>query len=404
MRLPYDRILRTPGVPRLLGGAVVGRMPVGMGALALFLLVRVGGGSYATAGLAVATATLAGCVGAPTLGRLIDRLGQTAVLVGSMSVHVASLLLLALLEPTSGPALFVLCALYGAFAPPVAAAMRALWVELMPSQGLLRRAYTLDSTAQELIWIGGPPLVAFLVAWRDPRAALLAMAGFSLLGVLWFAGAGASRRWRPSDVHDRHLSGPLAASGIRRVFLVVLGVAFAWGALEFAIAAVAETEGANPGILLGLWAVGSVIGGLSFAALRWSTDPQRQLVVLVLLNAAGFCVLLVPTGPWVLAALLLVTGVVNAPLIATFYILVEQLAPRGSVTEAFTWVSTTFLVGISGGVALAGIGADAVGPRAGFALALIGGGWSIANALIRRGGLYPPRLPQMEAGGGVGAP
>jgi hypothetical protein len=55
-------------------------------------------------------------------------------------------------------------------------------------------------------------------------------------------------------------------------------------------------------------------------------------------------------------------------------------------------------------VALAGIGADAVGPRAGFALALIGGAWSIANALIRRGGLYPPRLPQMEAGGGVGAP
>ena len=38
MRYPYSDILRIPSVPRLLGAAVVGRMPVGMGALAIFLL------------------------------------------------------------------------------------------------------------------------------------------------------------------------------------------------------------------------------------------------------------------------------------------------------------------------------------------------------------------------------
>lgn len=389
MRLPYERILGTPGVPRLLAAAVVGRMPVGMGALALFFLVRNGGGSYATAGLAVATATIAGSVGAPTLGRLIDRLGQTRVLLTSMSANASALVLLAVIAPVRGAVLFILCAVYGAFSPPVAASMRALWVELMPDQGLLRRAYTLDSTAQELIWIGGPPLVAALVAWRNPSAALFAMAAFTLIGVLWFTTARASREWRPTSTGHRTLSGPLAAGGIRRVFLVILGTAFAWGALEFAIAAVAEADGANPGILLGLWAVGSVIGGLAFAATGWSTEPQRQLTILALLNGVGFCVLLLPTGPWGLGALLLLTGVVNAPLIATFYILVEQLAPRGTVTEAFTWVSTTFLVGISTGVALAGIGADLVDPRAGFGLALVGGAWSIVNVLIRRRGLYP---------------
>jgi MFS family permease len=226
------------------------------------------------------------------------------------------------------------------------------------------------------------------------------MAAFSLIGVLWFAGAPASRAWRPTVTRRRTLSGPLAATGIRRVFLVVLGTAFAWGALEFAIAAFAESAGANPGILLGLWAVGSVIGGLTFAALGWSTEPQRQIAILTLLNGAGFCLLLVATGPWMLGGLLVLTGVVNAPLVATFYILIEQLAPRGTVTEAFTWVSTTFLVGIGGGVALAGIGADLFGPRAGFVLALIGGGWSIVSALIRRRGLYPPTtLP--EAGSAV---
>lgn len=393
VRLPYAPILRAPSVPRLLGAAVVGRMPVGMGALALFLFVREGGGSYATAGFAVAAATLAGTIGAPTLGRLIDRAGQTAVLLGSGAANVTALVLLALVAPSGGVALFGLCAAYGASAPPIAASMRALWAELMPERGLLRRAYTLDSTAQEVIWIAGPPLVAALAAWYDPRAALLAMAAFSGLGVAWFASARISRTWRPTRDHDRRLLGPLVAAPLRRVFLVIVGIAFAWGALEFAIAAFAQDAGVNPGILLGLWAVGSTVGGLALAAVGWSTAPQRQLKILVLLTVLGLVVLVAPVGPTYLALLLLLTGVVNAPVIATFYILVEQLAPRGTVTEAFTWVSTTFLVGISGGVAAAGIGADLVGPRAGFAIALIGGAWSIANVLFRPGGFLPRRVP-----------
>jgi MFS family permease len=336
-------------------------MPIGMGALAIFLLVREGGGSFAIAGLAVATATLAGTVGAPTLGRLIDRVGQTRVLLASGALNAGALSVLALLAPARGASLFVLCAVYGASAPPIAASLRAMWVDLMPERGLLRRAYTLDSTAQEVIWIAGPPLVAALAAWYAPRAALLAMAVFCALGVLWFATAQVSRRWRPSTVRERRLLGPLVARPLRRVLLVILGIAFAWGSLEFAIAAFAQSSGVNPGILLALWAIGSVVGGLALAAVGWTAPPQRQLRILVVLTVLGLIALVVPVEPWTLGLLLVITGVVNAPVIATFYILIEQLAPRGMVTEAFTWVSTTFLIGISAGVASAGIGADVVG-------------------------------------------
>jgi MFS family permease len=393
VRLPYAPILRSPSVPRLLGAAVVGRMPASMGALALFLFVRDGGGSYTTAGLAVAAATLAGTIGAPTLGRLIDRVGQTAVLIGSGTVNVTALVLLALLAPSRGAALFGLCAAYGASAPPIAASMRALWSELITERGLLRRAYTLDSTAQEVIWIAGPPLVAALAAWYDPRVALLAMAAFCAAGVLWFATARISRSWRPNPREERRLLGPLVAPPIRRVFLVIIGIAFAWGALEFAIAAFAQASDVNPGVLLGLWAVGSLVGGLVLAAVGWSAAPHRQLRILVLLTVLGLIVLVVPVDPWLLGVLLVVTGIVNAPVIATFYILVEQLAPRGTVTEAFTWVSTMFLVGISGGVAAAGVGADLVGPRAGFAIALVGGAWSVVNILYRPHGFLPRVVP-----------
>jgi MFS family permease len=75
--------------------------------------------------------------------------------------------------------------------------------------------------------------------------------------------------------------------------------------------------------------------------------------------------------------------------IATLYTLIEELAPRGTVTEAFTWVSTTFLAGISGGVALAGVVSDAYGPKSAFVLAILGGGAAVGAVVLRHRGLHP---------------
>jgi len=389
VRYPYSDLLGRPSVPRLLTAAVVGRLPVGMGALALFLLVRQSGGSYATAGFAVGASTIAGCVGAPLLGRLVDRLSQTRILVPAMLVQVVALSLLALLTPAGGQLLFGLCALYGFFAPPMAASLRAMWAELLPERSQLQRAYSLDSTAQETIWILGPVLAASLAGWYDARIPLVVMAGSVALGVTWFATSARSRAWRSARTGERHLLGPLQAAPVRRVLLAILGLAFAWGALELAIAALADSRGENPGLLLSIWATGSVVGGLAFAARRWGGSAQRMLVILLALNLAGFLVLPLAGDAVQLGVLLAVSGVVNAPVIATLYTLIEELAPRGTVTEAFTWVSTTFLAGISGGVALAGVVSDAYGPKSAFALAILGGGAAVGAVVLRHRGLHP---------------
>ena len=187
---------------------------------------------------------------------------------------------------------------------------------------------------------------------------------------------------------------------MRRVLLSILGLAFAWGALELAIPAYAQENDASPGGLLSIWAVGSVIGGLGYAARRWGSSPQRMMGILLALNLVGFLVIFLAQTPLQLGILLLITGVVNAPVIATFYVLIEELAPRGTVTEAFTWVSTTFLVGISGGVALAGVVADASSPRTAWWLAVAGGVFSVGTVIVRHGGLHAPErtLPRQEIG------
>ena len=388
MRYPYADILRIPSVPRLLSAAVIGRMPVGMGALAIFLLVRGAGGSYSTAGLAVGASTVAGCIGAPILGRIVDRLGQPRILLLSMASQVTALLLLAALAPGGGVELFALCALYGFSNPPLAASMRATWATLITDRSLITRAFSLDSTAQEVIWILGPVLAAGLAEGISPRLPMVVMAAFSAAGVIWFATSHESRTWRSKHVGERHLLGPLMAGPVRRVLLSILGLAFAWGALELAVPAYAQENDASPGGLLSIWAVGSVIGGLGYAARRWTSSPQRMMGILLALNLLGFLIIFLAQTPLQLGILLLLTGVVNAPVIATFYVLIEELAPRGTVTEAFTWVSTMFLVGISGGVALAGIVADAFDPRTAWWLAVGGGLFAVLTVVVRHRGLH----------------
>ena len=169
----------------------------------------------------------------------------------------------------------------------------------------------------------------------------------------------------------------------------ILGLAFAWGALELAIAAYADSMHHSAGPLLAVWAVGSVIGGLLFALRRWPQTPQRMLGLLLLFNLAGFLVLMLAQTPWQLGVLLVVTGIANAPVIATLYVLIESLAPRGTVTEAFTWVSTTFTVGIGAGAASAGIISDAIEPRAAFWLAVVGGAGAVLAVVVRHRGLHP---------------
>ncbi|MFD0663837.1 hypothetical protein [Thermocatellispora tengchongensis] len=76
-------LLRFPYVLRLLLGTLVGRLPTGMAALAISLVLREAGAAYGFVGFAAGTYAVASAAGGPVLGRLVDRLGQTRVLLPS---------------------------------------------------------------------------------------------------------------------------------------------------------------------------------------------------------------------------------------------------------------------------------------------------------------------------------
>src|SRR5436190_18468314 len=128
-----------PGALRLAVVSIVARLPMAMLSIALLVHVRHLTGSFATAGVVAGAFAAALGVGGPLLGRLVDRRGQTVVLMTSALLAGAALAGIAAL-PASAPvaALVALGAVLGLSAPPVGACLRAILPAVVGDREALR--------------------------------------------------------------------------------------------------------------------------------------------------------------------------------------------------------------------------------------------------------------------------
>jgi MFS family permease len=379
----YLDLLRAPGVAPLIAASTVGRLPYGMNVLALILLLRAEGHSYAEVGIVTGAAGLAVGLTAPWLGRLIDRLGQTRVLVATAVVLLAAdaALTAAALSGSGVVPLTALALVAGGATPPLSPSMRTLWPELVARERL-DTAFAFDALQLEVVFIVGPLLAAAIAAWVSPEAAFLAGAAMQAGGALAFAAAPASRGWRPSADGERTRRGALAAPGIRVLLAAMSAAAVSLGVLEIGIAAFAEREAsrADSGWLFALWGLGSLMGGLWYGARSWRVSADRRFLVVSGVLALGLAPLPLAGSMPVFAVLVVVAGLGLAPSTAAGYSLVGRLAPPGAMTEAYAWQIVAYVAGSSVGAWLAGALVDAVSVEAALACAplLAGGGLLVA--------------------------
>jgi MFS family permease len=396
---PYRAILRTPQVPRLVSAAVLGRLPLGMAGLALVLLVRHAAGSYALAGLVAGAFALGVGLAAPLMGRIVDRSGQTRLLLASAVVCAAAFSGLALVAEVGPMGLLpAIAAIAGATLPPIGPCMRVLWSFLLGRGSELQSAFAFEATVQELIFIVGPPLVVTLIAVASPVAAMLAIAAAMLIGTGLFAATPASRTWRPA-AGERDWAGALRGSGVRTILGVIGLLAISFGMIEVSVPAVAEQLGSSTlsGLFLSLWSGGSMLGGLIAGALTTGRPPERRVVALLGLVAVGLAPLAAAvTGVLPFAACMILAGLGIAPAVACLYLLLDRSAPQGTVTEAFTWVTSAFTAGSAIGSALGGSVVQHAGPATAFLVALGAVSAAVLLARLRRPTLTAPPVPVVE--------
>ncbi|WP_316739808.1 MFS transporter [Streptomyces sp. MK7] len=365
----YLEILGARHATRLLAGTLVGRLPNATAAIAIVLFVRAEGGTYGLAGALAAVYGVANAVGQPVLGRLVDLYGQPRV---QLPAAVASALAMTVfaLTGTEPPVLaWAAVAAAGLFTPPLEGGLRALWPSVLRKEGQVHTAYAMDAVAQEVMFTVGPLLVTLCVSLWSARAALVVLNVVGVLGALSVVLSPPSRQWR-SAPREAHWLGALRSPGLLALLGAFLFVGIALGSITVAAVPYADGHGGDAvyGWLMAALGLGALMGGTVYGARRWSGVPERRLRVLVALLAMCYLPLMLMPGAVAMVALTVLSGVFLAPCIACAFIIVDRHAPSGTVTEAFSWLVTTFTVGASVGTGVAGPVVQAGGALWGFAV------------------------------------
>ena len=369
----YGALFRVPHVRRLVLSGMVARLPAGMIGLALLLLVREQGGSYAAAGAVSGVYFVATAAGAPVSGRLVDRRGQARILFSRALIFPTLLACVCVLALVDAPLGLIggAAAAAGALMPPVGASLRALWPRMFADPDLRAAAYALEASLQEITFIVGPLLVALLTAAASPVLALAVAAAVGGVGTLLIAVTEPVRAWRPDERHAGSALGALESRGVLTLvgLCVCLGTGF--GGTEVGFPAFAEYHGGAElgSIPLSLFAAGSLVGGL-VAGARVTMAPLQLLRISTFLLTVGLGLPLLGWSLPSMAVLAFVAGLAIAPVVMSAYGLVDAVAARGTAAEAFSWLTTAVFVGFSAGMALGGTLIDVYGAKTSFVLAI----------------------------------
>jgi MFS family permease len=378
----YRTVLRIPGVASALGTSVLARIPIGALGLVMILRIRDLGGSYAAAGAVAGAFTLGNGISAPMLGRAIDRLGQTRVLVAGGAISGVTIGVLAALgRGTPLVAFLALSLVAGLALPPLGACVRVLLGDLVREPDERHTAFALEASALEIVFLIGPLAIVGGIAAASRQLALVVCGAVLIAGTLAFAASPASRRWRPEpDSGPRSLVGALRSAAVCTLLITFALEGLSFGAIEVSTAAFAQHHGSPHAVgpLLAVWGFGSLVGGIIAGRFGAGADPARRIALLLAAMGAGNVLLVLSPSVPLLAVAGFCSGLPIAPLGAQVFNLLTEVAPEGTATESTTWLATGIVAGFSAGSALGGVLIGAGGSRAGFALAAA----AVAGALL----------------------
>ncbi|MBZ5741365.1 MFS transporter [Nocardioides mangrovi] len=395
----YGRILRHPGALRMSMTGLVARLPISMVGLGIVLLVSAATDSYGVAGAVSAAYMFANAGFAILQGRLLDRLGQGRVLaVASIGFGTAVGLLVAAVQADWPIVLtYLFAAVGGAFLPQVGSSVRARWSFVLDQPADVQTAFALEAVLDEAVFILGPILVAVLATTWHPVAGIAVAVVACVAGTLTFS----SQTSTAPPPHPRETStGPRTPMPWRAivplaVVCAALGVLF--GAAEVTTVAFAEEHHHKSvsGLLLALWAAGSLTSGVITGAMHWRGGPSTRVRWGSFAMACAMVPLFFVTALPVMGAVLFVAGFAIAPTMIASMSLTEAVVPAGRLTEGMAIMQTGLVAGVAPGATLSGLVVDHQGASAAYLVSAAAGlvAAVAAQALPRTRTRSTPEVP-----------
>nr|WP_265521758.1 MFS transporter [Oerskovia sp. JB1-3-2] len=391
--------MSVPGAWSFSVSAVIARLPMSMVGIGTILMVQGLYGSYALAGRVAAVLIVAQAICSPQIARLVDLKGQRRVMLPMLAAAAFGLSGLVVTAVRQEPewTLYVFAAIAGGTAGSYGSMVRARWSYVLDDPRRLHTAYSLESAFDELVFVVGPVLATVLATSVTPSAGLIVPLVGAVVGGLWFLSQRATEPPVAPPVPGRRSRSAMRSPGMVVLALIFVAMGIVFGGTDVSTIAFAEEQGSPgvAGLILGIFATGSLISGLLYGARHWVSPLSRRLVIGILGLAAGVSLFFFVTSLPVLAAVMFVTGFAIAPTLINGNGLVQNIVAPQQLTEGLAWVGTSLGVGVSIGAWVAGSRIEAAGSHAGFEVVVAAAGLAVVATLValpwlRRGAVQEP--------------
>lgn len=381
---PYGKVLRTKGAPAFTSAGLLARLPISMISLGIVLLETSKGVSYGVAGTIAASFAVAAAIGGPIVSGFVDRHGQHRVLPMAVAAYTVFMvgLLVALDMGLPLAVVIPLAAGAGMMMPNLGSLVRARWAYVLPGSDGIHVAYAWESILDEVVFVVGPPLATVLALQVHPAAALVACVVLVIAGTTWLV---PQRRTEPPPhpVTKRVGRPAVLHPGMPFLFLTFICVGGIFGSFEVVTVAFAQEQGAASatGVLLAVYAFGSLLAGFTYGALPSPRYHGRRMTYLLTLMAVVTLGFPVAGSVIVLGPVAFLAGLSVSPVLISGTALVERIVPSAQLTEGITWTSTGMALGLAIATPGSGVVIDAHGAHAAYlvtascALAACAIGW-----------------------------
>jgi MFS family permease len=316
--------------------------------------------SYAAAGLVLAATSIGQAIAGPLTSRWMGIWGMRRVLTLTLIVCAVSITCMGFIE-MSVPMYMIVGFIGGLSMPPIQPAVRTIYPKMVNSKQLTP-LFSLDASAQEIIWVAGPVITTFVGLQISTTLAIAIAAFFLVVGGTWFIlspEVGQVRIPRSKRRLGVVLSKPAVLLSTITGFLLVGACA----AVEVGVVAVFGHGGPEAGVILAIFAIGSLAGGLSLGHRPigpWALARRMFGVFL------GMSLAMASLDFWWLALALLIAGIGIAPALAVMFAIVSATVKFSDTAEAYGWIGTGQLIGAALGSAAAGFLIDSNGAIGGF--------------------------------------
>lgn len=344
-----------------------------MTSLAILLHIEFVTGSYGAAGLVLAAASIGQAIAGPVTSRWMGRWGMRPVITTTMIICALSITAIALLT-LPVPGYMALGFVSGLSTPPIQSAARTIYPKLVTAKQLTP-LFSLDASLQEIIWIIAPVVITLVATQIGTVPALLLIVVILLAGGAWFVLSPEVGRVRIPRSR-RSIGKVLTKTPVLLATVVGFLLIGACSAVEAGVVATFDHGGLEAGIVLALFSVGSLAGGLAFGHIPIGPWAMARRLAIV---TVGLALTIVSLNVFWLGGTLVLAGIGIAPALAVLFAMTSASVKFSDTAEAFGWVGTGQLIGAAAGSAIAGFLIDDIGPTGAYIAATA---FAVASLLV----------------------